>query len=224
VPDLKITQLTALSDPTNDDIFVIVNDPTGSPVSRKITLGNIRKDIVNNIPKTANYTATTGDGVLFGDATSGNFNFYLPTATSTVRGLELLFIKVDSSSNVITIVPDGTQTLNGASSYVLEKAYENIAVICDGANWKSKSIFHNQSFEKVNKNLKAANATLNYDVNDNLTSIVYSLPGSRSITKTFNYTGDNLTSIVLSGDTPNNIKLTKTLSYTGDNLTGVAYS
>jgi len=224
VPDLKITQLTALSDPTNDDIFVIVNDPTGSPVSRKITLGNIRKDIVNNIPKTANYTATTGDGILFGDATNGNFNFYLPTATSTIRGLELLFIKVDSSSNVITIVPDGTQTLNGVSSYVLEKEYENIAVICDGANWKSKSIFHNQSFEKVNKNLKAANATLNYDVNSNLTSIVYSLPGSRSITKTFNYTGNNLTSIVLSGDTPNNIKLTKTLSYTGDNLTGVAYS
>lgn len=44
-----------------------------------------------------------------------------------------------------------------------------------------------------------------------------------NITKTLNYTGEKLTSIVLSGNTPNGISLTKTLSYTGDSLTNITY-
>lgn len=76
-----------------------------------------------------------------------------------------------------------------------------------------------ESFETVSKNLDASGATLNY-TGDQLDSIDY----ANSITKTFSYTGANLTSVVLSGSTPSGINLTKTLSYTGDNLTGVAYS
>ena len=76
-----------------------------------------------------------------------------------------------------------------------------------------------ESFETVSKNLDASSATLNY-TGDQLDSIDY----ANSITKTFSYTGSNLTSVVLSGSTPSGINLTKTLSYTGDNLTGVAYS
>lgn len=75
------------------------------------------------------------------------------------------------------------------------------------------------SFETVSKNLDASGATLNY-TGEQLDSIDY----ANGITKTFNYTGNNLTSVVLSGSTPSGIDLTKTLSYTGDNLTGVAYS
>ena len=76
------------------------------------------------------------------------------------------------------------------------------------------------TFETVSKNLDATDATLEYDVSGNLTSIEY----ANGIVKTLNYTGDNLTSVVLSGSTPSGIELTKTLSYTGDNLTSVAYS
>jgi hypothetical protein len=47
---------------------------------------------------------------------------------------------------------------------------------------------------------------------------------SGTIVKTLNYTGDMLTSIVLSGDTPSGIALTKTLTYTGDSLTGASYA
>lgn len=75
------------------------------------------------------------------------------------------------------------------------------------------------SFESVAKNLDAADAEYNY-TGDNLTSIVY----SNGITKTFNYTGDNLTSIVLSGSTPGGISLTKTFTYSGEILTDITYS
>lgn len=76
------------------------------------------------------------------------------------------------------------------------------------------------SFETVSANLSAYDNTLNYDGSGNITSIVY----SNGVTKTFNYTGADITSIVLSGSTPDGIELTKTLTYTSGDVTGIAYS
>ena len=80
-----------------------------------------------------------------------------------------------------------------------------------------------ETFETVSKNLKSYPATLNYS-GSALSNIVYSL-GMTTITKTFNYNiGGDLTSIVLSGDTPTGISLTKTLGYTSGNLTSITYT
>ncbi len=76
------------------------------------------------------------------------------------------------------------------------------------------------SFETVSKNLDAADAVIAYDAEDNPTSITY----SDGVVKTFTYTGEDLTTITLSGATPEGIDLIKTLSYTGENLTEVTYS
>jgi hypothetical protein len=80
-----------------------------------------------------------------------------------------------------------------------------------------------ETFESVSKNLKSKPYALTY-TGGVLTSIVYTLGGGLFITKTLGYTGSNLTTIVLSGDTPSGITLTKTLTYTGGVLTGIAYS
>jgi hypothetical protein len=61
---------------------------------------------------------------------------------------------------------------------------------------------------------------LAYDGSDNLTTISY----ASGVIKNFAYTGDDLTSITLSGATPDGIDLIKTLTYAGGNLTGVTYS
>jgi hypothetical protein len=37
----KITQLTADTSPTTDDLIVTVNDPTGTPTNKKVTLGDV---------------------------------------------------------------------------------------------------------------------------------------------------------------------------------------
>lgn len=79
------------------------------------------------------------------------------------------------------------------------------------------------SFETVSKNLRSYPYVLSY-TSGVLTSIVYTLPDTTTITKTFNYTLDQLTSIVLSGTTPSGISLTKTFGYTGDDLTSIGYS
>jgi hypothetical protein len=80
------------------------------------------------------------------------------------------------------------------------------------------------SFETINKNLGAYDATLYYDGNGILANIVYVKPDSNTITKTLNFTGSVLNSIALSGNTPAGITLTKTLNYSGDVLVGYSYS
>ena len=38
--DKKVTQLTALTAPTKDDLLLIIDDPLGSPISKKVTVGD----------------------------------------------------------------------------------------------------------------------------------------------------------------------------------------
>lgn len=44
----KITELTALSTPANSDVIPIVDDPTGSPVTKKVSVANLTKTIYSN--------------------------------------------------------------------------------------------------------------------------------------------------------------------------------
>ena len=39
--DKKVTQLTALTAPANNDVLLIVDDPAGTPVSKKITVQDL---------------------------------------------------------------------------------------------------------------------------------------------------------------------------------------
>jgi len=89
-----------------------------------------------------------------------------------------------------------------------------------GLEYVDQSGSSSNSFETVSANLSAYSNTLNYNGNGDITSIVY----SNGVTKTFNYTGDDITSIVLSGSTPSGISLTKTLTYTDGDVTGITYS
>jgi len=82
---------------------------------------------------------------------------------------------------------------------------------------------YQEAFETVSKNLKSYPGTFAYGSGD-LQTITYDLGGALSIIKTIGRTGLQITSITLSGDTPNGIALTKTLSYSGEQLTGVSYA
>ncbi len=79
-----------------------------------------------------------------------------------------------------------------------------------------------ETYESVSKNLKSYDYSFSY-TGSNLTTITYTF-GTYSIIKTLNYTGDNITSIVLSGNTPGGISLTKTLTYSGATLSSIAYT
>jgi hypothetical protein len=96
--------------------------------------------------------------------------------------------------------------------------------ISNGNTVSLSSLETKETFESVSKNLKSYPYTVNYTDNT-LTSIVYSLPDNKFITKMFEYTNSLLTSVSLSGDLPSGIDTTKSLSYTVNNvLTGISYS
>lgn len=77
------------------------------------------------------------------------------------------------------------------------------------------------SFEATNKNLDSNDAVLAYNGSGKLATITY----ADGVLKTLNYTGTQLTSVVLSGSIPSGILTTKTFTYNGSGkLVGVAYS
>ena len=58
----------------------------------------------------------------------------LPDA-ATVAGLVLTIIKTDSSANTVTLTIDGSQTINGSTTYVLSTQYAKVTVMSDGTHW-----------------------------------------------------------------------------------------
>lgn len=79
-------------------------------------------------------------------------------------------------------------------------------------------------FESVSKNIKSYPYEFTYTGGGDIDYITYDLGGGQSIIKTFNYTSGDITSIVLSGDTPGGISLTKTLSYMSGNIDNIVYT
>lgn len=81
-----------------------------------------------------------------------------------------------------------------------------------------------ETYETINRNLKANDATFFYTVDSDIDYIEYNTPGG-TITKTFNYDVDsNITSVVLSGDLPGGVDTTKSFSYTGEDISNIAYT
>lgn len=84
--------------------------------------------------KTANYTAASTDSVIKCDATSGTFTITLPTA-SGITGRVYYIKKMDTSANAVTIDPNSTETIDGATTYDITDQYHTIPIVSDGTNW-----------------------------------------------------------------------------------------
>ena len=58
----------------------------------------------------------------------------LPTAVG-VTGQEYKIKKIDSSSNVVTVVTTSSQTIDGQANVVISSQYTGLIVQSSGANW-----------------------------------------------------------------------------------------
>jgi hypothetical protein len=85
----KITELTALTAPSADDLMVIVDSPSGTPVTKYVTVGNLLGNstanvvIYNSTP--ANSTITVKKGTLMFDSSY----LYIATANNTLKRVSL---------------------------------------------------------------------------------------------------------------------------------------
>lgn len=69
------------------------------------------------------------------DASSGAFAINLPAINTLASGFKIGIKKTDSTSNIVTITPNGSETIDGASSLGLTDQYEAVWLKNDGSNW-----------------------------------------------------------------------------------------
>jgi hypothetical protein len=81
--------------------------------------------------RTSTYTAATTD--YFIDCTTGTFTVNLFTAVGNTG--RILIIK-NSGTGTITVDPNGSQTIDGATTQTLSTQWSRVHIISDGANWK----------------------------------------------------------------------------------------
>ena len=85
----KITELTALTAPVAVDLLVIVDDPTGTPITKYVTVGNLLGNAAANVviynSTPANSTITVKKGTLMFDTSY----LYIATANNTLKRLAL---------------------------------------------------------------------------------------------------------------------------------------
>jgi hypothetical protein len=72
------------------------------------------------------------DNVLFCDATSGSQANTLPAAAA-MAGKLMVFKKIDSSANPVTIAGDGD--IDGAASFTLAQQNNTVGILSDGTDW-----------------------------------------------------------------------------------------
>lgn len=83
-----------------------------------------------------NYLVTTNDRyVLINKTTGAATQVTLPSAPATGRILTVKDAKGDASTNNITIVPSGTDRIDGAASLVLNINYSSVDLIYSGSSW-----------------------------------------------------------------------------------------
>lgn len=80
----------------------------------------------------ATYTATTSDDY-FINITSGTFTLNLPTAATPFGQV---YVIKNSGTGTVTVDPNGTQTIDGATTFAINVQNQSITIIGDGSNWK----------------------------------------------------------------------------------------
>ena len=140
--DKKVTQLTDLGDGLAAvDLFHVVDDPSGTPINKKITAENV----VNNIPSWLGLNSTsqsiTGDGstssavditsaVTEVNATSGAAPV---TLADGANGQIKTIINVSTGgSNAVNIVPSN---LRGGTTITLNAPGETVTCMFKNSNW-----------------------------------------------------------------------------------------
>ena len=140
--DKKITQLTDLGDGLAAvDLFHVVDDPSGTPINKKITA----EDVFNNIPTWLGLNSTsqsmTGDGSTSAaiDVTSAVTEIDATSAAAPVTladgsngQLKIILNVSTSGTNAITITPSN---LRGGTTITLNAPGESVQCIFKNSNW-----------------------------------------------------------------------------------------
>jgi hypothetical protein len=94
-----------------------------------------------NAVASADYTITDTDGYSLINVTTGasNRTITLPTAADNSDRV-IIIKKVDSGTGTVIIDGEGSETIDGATTYTLYFQYDSAVVKCDGSNWHTLNV------------------------------------------------------------------------------------
>lgn len=111
---------------------------TGAPkFSKGIDLSQaagFTKRKISSITSNTTLTSTDGLEIILADATSGAITVTLPAASSS-SGRTLTIKKTDSSTNLITVDGNASETIDGDLTKKIGFQYDFMQISCDGSNW-----------------------------------------------------------------------------------------
>ncbi len=146
--DTKLTALSALTTLTSDDLLYVVDDPSGTPASKKAALSALGTVLIPgllgpDISVTGAVTATIGRMHVC-TGTSANYTVTLPTAVG-VTGRSLGFVFGPTAtllSKFVILSGNGGEKMNGTHERYFW-AGEACVLESDGANWNVLSYHSN---------------------------------------------------------------------------------
>lgn len=123
-----------------DANYRFVEPPRYTPVGPKyygdLTMEMLPGDVIGAIPKTvssASYTVANADTTIIVDASSNDVTITLPTVSAGFRQLHVK--RIDTvSTNTVTIVPTGSETIDGGPQ-ALMTSNEAVTLVNDAVQW-----------------------------------------------------------------------------------------
>jgi microcystin-dependent protein len=111
-----------------NDVVKLISDGNNWRIKSGLIRGN------TELLSTA-YTTTIADNKkTFICSATSSYNVTLLSSAIVGDGFKNTF-KKSTDSNLITLVPAGSETIDGASSYILKDPYDAVTIISDGTNW-----------------------------------------------------------------------------------------
>lgn len=99
--------------------------------------GPITDQPYTTLSKTTTYTVSGEDygRTIKCNASGGAFVVTLPPAATVGDGFEVAILKTDSSTGVVTIDGNASETIEGAANTALSYQWQSKRLRCDGSNW-----------------------------------------------------------------------------------------
>lgn len=138
--DLTATQATAMLNLFAQDLKGLASGPTAAEIAankflRADNTWQTSTSVANLsvTTKTANYTATSSDNSILGNAAGGGFTITLPSASGNT-GKVFYFTRINLSGGDITITRAGSDTIIGEISQTLITQYTTLILMSDGVS------------------------------------------------------------------------------------------